>query len=71
MNPSCLAQDQLNTSESTAPYVKAREINILTCWVIGESNLGLFVRVESGLTAGPPRPLTECRMWHQRNVETG
>ena len=28
MNSGCRVQDQLNTSESTAPYVKDREINV-------------------------------------------
>ena len=57
MNPGCRAQDQLNTSGPTAPYVKAREINLCTCWVIGESNSGPFARAASGLTTGPPRHL--------------
>ena len=42
MNPGRRAQDQLNTNEPTAPYVKAQESNLGTCWVIGESNLGPF-----------------------------
>ena len=56
MNPGCRAKDYLNTSEPTAPYVKAREINIWTCEAIGESNPGPFARAASGLTTGPPRP---------------
>ena len=29
MNPGCRVQDQLNTSEPTAPYVIGRELNLL------------------------------------------
>ena len=28
MNPGCRVQDQLNTSEPTAPYIKGRELNL-------------------------------------------
>ena len=28
MNPDCSVQDQLNTSESTAPYIIGREFNL-------------------------------------------
>ena len=28
MNPSCRVQDQLNTNESTAPYIIDRELNL-------------------------------------------
>ena len=57
MNPGCRVQDQLNTSEPTAPYIKARKINLSMCWVIGESNPGPFARAASGLTSGIPKPL--------------
>ena len=60
MNPDCRVQDQLNTSEPTAPYIKVQEINIWTCWAIGKSNPGPFARAASGLTTGPPRPLKVC-----------
>ena len=35
MNPDFQAQDQLSTNETTAPYLKAQEINLWTCWAIG------------------------------------
>ena len=57
MNPGCRVQDQLHTSEPTAPYVKACKINLWTCWAIRESNPGSFLRAASGLTTGPPRLL--------------
>ena len=28
MNPGCRIQDQLNTSEPTAPYIRGRELNL-------------------------------------------
>ena len=31
MNPGCRIQDQLNTSESTAPYIIGRELNLRNC----------------------------------------
>ena len=55
MNPGCQVQDLLDTSKPVAPYVKAREINLWTCWAIGESNPRPFARTASGLTTGPPR----------------
>ena len=51
----CRAQDQFSTSEPTAPYLKAREIYLWMCWVIGESNLRPFAQAASGLTTGPLR----------------
>ena len=57
MNPGCQAQDQLNTYEPSAPYVKAWEINLWMLWEIGESNPEPFAQAASGLTTGPPRLL--------------
>ena len=53
MNP----QDQLDANESTALYVKAREINLWTCWVNGELNPGRLTPAASGLTTDLPKSL--------------
>ena len=49
--------NQLTYGSYVLSYVKARKINLWTCWAIGESNPGPFQRAASGLTTGPPNPL--------------
>ena len=58
MDPYCRTHDQNNTNEPTAPYVKAKEINLWTSCVIRELNLGRFARAANGLSTEPPRPLS-------------
>ena len=57
MNPGFQAQDQLNASEPTALCVMAREINLWTYRVIGESNPGPSARAASDQTTGPSSAL--------------
>ena len=55
MNPHWWAQDQLDTSERTALYVRVREITVWKCWMNGELNPEPLAPAARGLTTELPR----------------
>ena len=65
-NHGCPAQDQLNTSESTALYVKAKNYSLN---VLGDRGIepGPFAQAAIRLTTGPSRP----EVWGERNDLSG
>ena len=68
MNSGCRAQDQLNTNEPTASYVKAWEINI---YVLGDrgNEPGPFVPAASSLTTELPRRLIAKNLFEKQMTE--